>query len=394
MWKHADTIGRVESMSVNAAKFGTYQTLDAWRGMASLWVVMYHMTLVLFVSYPNIAPSPLYTFSLAGSLGVQIFFVISGYCIANAASKSALRGQGFYLFMAARVRRIYPPVWAALVAVMLLSVTASLLVMTHHLKSSTLGSEDILHQKAFYFFSNFTLTQCIFRQPSILAQCWTLCYEMAFYLLVGVVLIPTLASKGRFAMLPALHTVTCLILLLLIFIPHKLSYPADLWPEFGLGIVAYDVLTHGDQWQPKAWLAGISVLLITFCGMHNYNIGSMSEPSRLTFLFCLGFTGLLIALYKYERFFQASPPVRLLSALGLFSYSLYLTHVFSIGVVNQCVKIFHIPSAVHDIVFAAVIVTAIAFARIFFHFCERPFMGSAKKRIKESEPVPVAVEVG
>lgn len=86
--------------------------------------------------------------------------------------------------------------------------------------------------------------------------------------------------------------------------------------------------------------------------------------------------------------------MRLLSALGLFSYSLYLTHVFSIGVVNQCVKIFHIPSAVHDIVFAAVIVAAIAFARIFFHFCERPFMGSAKKRIKEFEPVPVAVEVG
>ena len=379
-------------MNTNAAKPGTYQTLDAWRGLASLWVVMYHMTLVLFVSYPSITPSLLYTFSLSGSLGVQIFFVISGYCIANAASKSAQRGQGFYPFMAARVRRIYPPVWAALVAAMILSVTASLLVLTHHLKSSTLGSEDILHQKLPYFLSNFTLTQCIFRQPSILAQCWTLCYEMAFYLLVGVVLVPTLAFNGRFAMLPALHTATCVALLLLIFIPHKLNYPIDLWPEFGLGIVTYDILTHWERWQPKAWFAGISLLLIAFCGIHSYNVGVMAEPSRLTFLFCLVFAGLLIVLHKYEKFFQSSTPVRLLSSLGLFSYSLYLTHVFSIGIVNQCVKIFHIPASFHYFVFMAVIVTAIAFARVFFHFFERPFMGSAKKHINKTEPAAVVAE--
>ncbi len=380
-------------MNTVAPKPGTYQTLDAWRGLASVWVVMYHMALVLFVSYPHMDQSPLYTFSLAGGLGVQIFFVISGYCIANAATRAVQRGQGFGPFMVARMRRIYPPVWAALVFAMALSVTASFLVTTHHLKSSTMGSEDILHQKLPYFLENFTLTQCLLRQPSILAQCWTLCYEMAFYLLIGLFLVPALRLKGRFPLLPALHAVTAGVLILLIAVPQRISYPVDLWPEFGLGVVAYDVLTHKHQWQPKVWLGLISVLTAAFCFSRSYNIGVMTEPSRLTFLFCLAFTFVLIFLYKYERFFAAALPVRLLSALGLFSYSLYLTHVFSIGVINQCVKVFHIPARFHDLVFAVVIIAAIGFARLFFQFFERPFLGGVRRRIEETKPAPAALEV-
>ena len=382
-----------ERLNTDDPKPGDYQTLDAWRGLASLWVVMYHMTLVLFVSYPHISRSPLYTFSLAGSLGVQIFFVISGYCIANAATKAVRRGHGFGSFMAARVRRIYPPVWAALVFAMALSITASFLVATHHLRSSTLGSEDILHQKFPYFLENFTLTQCLLRQPSLIFQCWTLCYEMAFYLLIGLFIIPAGWLKERFPLLTALHAVTGIVLLLLILVPQRIGYPVDLWPEFGLGVVAYDVLTHGHKWQPKAWLGLISILIAAFCLTHSYNIGVMTEPSRLTFLFCLGFTFLLIALYKYEKFFAPTFPVRLLSALGLFSYSLYLTHVFSIGIVNQCVKVFHIPARFHDLVFAVVILAAIAFARLFFQFFERPFLGSVRKRIEDANPVAAALKV-
>ena len=376
-------------------KSGTYQTLDAWRGLASLWVVMFHMTLVIMVSYPQVHITPIYAFSLWGNLGVQVFFVISGYCIANAACKSLDRQQGFFSFMRARVRRIYPPVWAALVLASALSILASLLVTSGHLKSSTMGSENIMNQSIMYFVSNLTLTQCIFHQPFIIIQSWTLCYEMAFYLAVGILLIPSLFWRKRIPLLSSLHLMTGIILLLLIFLPSKVGYPFDLWPQFGLGILAYDVITHPQDWRPKASLGGVSTLFAAFCLTRSYPIGVMGEPSRLSFLFCLIFTGLIIVLYSYEDRFRDTRPIKALSALGLFSYSLYLTHTFSIGIVNQCVKVFHVPASLHYLVFAAVIAFAVGFARLFYQFFERPFIGSARKCIAEPMPsAAVALEAG
>jgi len=48
-----------------------YRLLDAWRGVAALWVVLLHTRL------PGI-PAPLYAWSAGGHLGVPMFFVISG----------------------------------------------------------------------------------------------------------------------------------------------------------------------------------------------------------------------------------------------------------------------------------------------------------------------------
>ena len=63
-----------------------YQTLDAWRGLASLWVVMLHATQTTIPEqFPQLAHRALYAFSFWGSLGVPIFFVVSGYCICGSA---------------------------------------------------------------------------------------------------------------------------------------------------------------------------------------------------------------------------------------------------------------------------------------------------------------------
>ena len=75
--------------AVVVPKTHTYKTLDAWRGIASLWVVMLHACVpAIGTRYFALQLQPIYAFSLLGSLGVQMFFVISGYCIANAASSS------------------------------------------------------------------------------------------------------------------------------------------------------------------------------------------------------------------------------------------------------------------------------------------------------------------
>ena len=78
-----------------------YESLDAWRGVACLAVVLFHST-VCYVATPELEAR---VRSEGGSwadwailatgrlwIGVPLFFVVSGYCIA-AAGDSALAGR-------------------------------------------------------------------------------------------------------------------------------------------------------------------------------------------------------------------------------------------------------------------------------------------------------------
>jgi len=70
----------------------------------------------------------LWTVLSHGYLGVQIFFVISGYCI-TAVCRSTSPGKRSVLeFLRRRVRRIYPPYWASIVLVVLLGMATVLLM--------------------------------------------------------------------------------------------------------------------------------------------------------------------------------------------------------------------------------------------------------------------------
>jgi exopolysaccharide production protein ExoZ len=357
-----------------------YKMLDAWRGFAALWVVMYHMACVIVkqhAGHHNLAAEPIYAFSLFGALGVQMFFVISGYCIANAASKALSRNEGVKSFLAARLRRIYPPCWAALAFAAVLSIVAVRLVAAGKIGHSDMANNIVLHQKTIYFLGNLTLTQFIFHTQLLLVQTWTLCYEAAFYGIVAVAMCLAFIKQGQL-MLSALHCLTCLVLALLIFVPTVIHYPWDLWPEFGLGILVYDWLTNSKQLTPKVFAGVFGMLLLIFVSVHSFPIGSMQEPSRITFLFSLMFAALLVPLYRYDEHLSRLLPIRLLAGIGLFSYSLYLTHTFSIGIVNQGIKKFYMPESLHLLAFFIVIVAALAFARVFYHFFERPFVGKRK----------------
>ena len=54
------------------------------------------------------------------NLGVPMFFVISGYCIAASAEATIDRGESAGSFLAPRVWRIYPPYWFALLGFLLM----------------------------------------------------------------------------------------------------------------------------------------------------------------------------------------------------------------------------------------------------------------------------------
>ena len=100
-----------------------YLTLDHWRGIACLLVVLFHSSGVAFLSMEASGTQPqqaglaglALSITRIGWIGVPFFFVISGYAI-SATADSSRRGRGGPIgYFKRRIRRIYPPLWAMLV---------------------------------------------------------------------------------------------------------------------------------------------------------------------------------------------------------------------------------------------------------------------------------------
>jgi peptidoglycan/LPS O-acetylase OafA/YrhL len=111
------------------------------------------------IQFPNAAP-----FTWFGWVGVEIFFVISGFVIANSASNSSPKE-----FLLGRALRLYPAVWVA--------STMSLLVLLFFLREK--ASEFIVP----YIHAMLLIPKGI-KGQWLDAVYWTLAAEMAFYGLV------------------------------------------------------------------------------------------------------------------------------------------------------------------------------------------------------------------
>lgn len=97
-----------------------YHSLDFWRGLACLFVVLAHSGTQAEVPPAGSNHGLVYWTYAAlarGWVGVPIFFVISGYCVTAAADSTRLREHRLQSFFYRRFRRIYPPYWVWLAIV-------------------------------------------------------------------------------------------------------------------------------------------------------------------------------------------------------------------------------------------------------------------------------------
>ena len=95
------------------------QTIDMFRGIAILLVVLFHFTARLPAEALNItegAPLPVFF----GWVGVYFFFIISGYCIFMTLERSETVG----IFLARRISRIYPAFIAAVLILFVFGLVA------------------------------------------------------------------------------------------------------------------------------------------------------------------------------------------------------------------------------------------------------------------------------
>ncbi len=145
--------------------------IDLLRFFAALSVVFFHYSFrgyaaddMSVMQYPPLASASKY-----GYLGVELFFMISGFVILMTAANGSLRG-----FVISRVVRLYPAFWAC--------CTVTFAVITaigepHY--SASVGQ----------YLANMTMLSGFWGIPSIDSAYWSLFVELRFYALVAIVLV-------------------------------------------------------------------------------------------------------------------------------------------------------------------------------------------------------------
>ncbi len=363
-----------------------FESLDWIRGLAALWVFAFHYG--FSQSFQESFPG-LFAFFRLGDLGVPIFFVISGYCMAVAVERSRAKGDSIGQFLSRRFRRIYPTFWCSIAVAMAVPVVIEFL---SYLKTGTFAGLDrsetsngwLVYTPADWL-GVITLTRVFFYLPdanglqgkfnSLNAVYWTLAIEVQFYLIVS------LATVQRISLIHLNYV------LILVGTAWHYLLPSDLsgiclpyWPLFGAGIVLSQLTARGYPSHYVAimlkWL-GLLLLPFSVVWLHQY---------WLPFCVCVMiWLWLLSTLDEKMARSQRHGPLPFkaiglsLTFLGVASYSIYLLHGRVMHLGNQVARqIFGVNSTETDMM--TILVTLIVCA-LFYWVAERPFTKSKSSSI-------------
>lgn len=386
---------------------GRLASIDALRGVAALGVVVFHAALFHAghrETFLGTDQTPHWLGSLLGLpisfgyIGVFLFFVISGFCIHLRWAKAALSGDTpqllFVNFWKRRIRRLYPPYIIALV--IYVGVAAAL----HELPPFSFLWKDLaLHLVMLH---NVTFATSY----SLNGVFWTLAIEeqlyLAYFLLIplrqrlgwGKTLIVCLGARfGWFAF--------CFVVKRALHQELPVTEAAaSHWFTWALGALAVEAavgLTQLPRWCRDVRLGG-GVLLATAVlalasrvvspeGMVGKALWLVIDP-----LWGIGFFVLVNWIVAHEQRWRAAgripAAVQSLAALGFFSYSLYLTHeLLVVYLAHLMAQHFGFSENIQKLLALLILAPlSIVFARVFFQFCELPFIPTSRAPVVAVTP--------
>ena len=109
--------------------------------------------------------------------------------------------------------------------------------------------------------------------------------------------------------------------------------------------MVFDILRHPEQNAPKWWFGAATAGMLAFILLYRFPMGLMTygyKDSRGMFLGAVVFACICLPLYRYDETLSRNAVVKILATIGIFSYSLYLTHFYFIGIFNQAFKMLHV----------------------------------------------------
>ena len=343
--------------------------LDGLRALAVLAVLFYHADIVWLPG---------------GFLGVEVFFVVSGYLITALllAEKRARDKISFKNFWQRRARRLFPALFAMLIAVLVYMV-----VFLPDEVASLRG--DVI--AAFTYITNWYLIAAqksyfeTIGRPSLLQHLWSLAVEEQFYLLWPLVFVFVLSRVKTRAALLLLMVGATLSALWMGLLYHPDADPSRVY--YGTDTRAAGILIGAALafvWTPRAdetkrnwkhWTldgvgtAAFAGLVIAFLFMDEFNPFLYQGGMLLVSIA----TAFVIAAVVHPKSPLLAPVLGLgiLQWIGLRSYSMYLWHW----------PVFMLTRPQLDIalegasLFAFRFAVTFALAEISFRFIESPIRG-------------------
>lgn len=341
-----------------------FHNLDVIRFLAALWVVSAH--------YGHIGPTwgktgfePasgwLDTFFKFGSLGVCIFFILSGFVIAHLTNttKPIKFGLG-------RVIRLMPGFWA--------SMTLSTILIY------ALGSDQIVDVTL--WLTNLTLIPQLFGQSYIDGTYWTLLYEFVFYGWVFIFLFAGVFHKY----LLEISGIWLLISYFNLFLLHSnilervfITYYSG---AFVAGLVLWHGMTHRYRFlHYMLLLVSMSCLAYGVQDINNEDFLKVpfEPPTLLIGIFCSLFSLAIVAAGIYLPQIQYKKSI--IATLGAISYPLYLFHQEVGYAILRHLSVFETP--VVSAIFVTIIMVFLALA---IHLTlEKPLQAFLGKLVKAIE---------
>ncbi|MFI1726488.1 acyltransferase family protein [Streptomyces sp. NPDC020489] len=333
------------------------RALDGLRLVAALMVAAYHyggrggeVTEAWGTSAKDQFPT-LSGYFAYGCLGVQVFFVISGFVICMSGW-----GRPLTSFFASRASRLLPAYWAA---VLLVTAVFALPVVAYRAVSPS----DAL--------VNLTMLQQPLGVDRVLGVCWTLWAEVRFYALFALCVVLPGASRRRVILFCAGWTLAAAIT----EAAHQPLLEVVLMPEYapffigGVGLY----LVHRDRRDVYAWgIVGVSFLI----GQH-YAVRSLwnaADPDAFAHRTTVGIVAVValgfLAVGAIALGWLHWANWRWLTVAGALTYPFYLVHEHLGWVVIHGLHIgLGVPSAP---TFALTVVAMLALAWLLHRYVEKP----------------------
>jgi peptidoglycan/LPS O-acetylase OafA/YrhL len=379
--------------------------LDALRGFSALIVVLYHATDMTSKAAPNnlfYYPVRLVQFTISHAyITVFLFFVISGFCIHLQWARARAAGKEpdirFKQFWKRRFRRLYPPYFIAISLYLLLTAWTVGLDVTRFVVYDV-----VMHLLMLHNFDSHTAY-------SISGIFWTLAVEEQLYLAYFLLLF--IRVRWGWAVTLAvcvLARVGWMILSHVVWLKTGFGLPvpesaAVHWFTWALGAIAVEAfygIIKLPRWTRDLRIAAVLIVIASIISTNLPDIPKESFAHKFGWFLIHPFWGLGFFMLvnwivlaelswikvKLPSFISTFAPV------GLFSYSIYLTHELMI---MQSWR-WNNPAHLQVVnVFLVVLPATIVFAFAFFWFCEKPFMvwRRATPAIPGSEPVSARLEL-
>jgi peptidoglycan/LPS O-acetylase OafA/YrhL len=391
-----DTANIVPDPSKNQKLHLAY--LDGLRGLAALYVVLVHCwePSLIEASQPALLWVPMTKFMRYGIFAVVIFVVLSGYCLMLPVvrSKTQYFSGGLLGFFKRRIRRVLPPYYAALIFSMIVGLSLVLLQETSLLAwdAARLNNLKGLFSSVFSFhdvFIYFLLLQNFdLHLNQINGPMWTVAVEFQIYIIFALLLIPIWRRFG------IVFTVTTAFLLGLIlnYSMGELTQTTYPWflGLFAIGMAAAEInfsqnpslikIKNGLPWFP---LGSIFVVLAFLTEWLRFGAIPGLELWIVHSFLALGTASFII--YCTNFVVQGKPLPRVFSilesrwvlAVGVISYSLYLTHAPIVFLVYQVLLSLNLsPTAIAAKWILIALPLSLLVANLFHRIFERPFMSN------------------